>query len=157
MLTLDAPFGHTPQLIEIAETIQERRGPWIATAGGVACFGDPQRFAGLELIAKTCMKSLDAIHSGEPLLRERRPSSCCCRGPHRRAPFRNRSVGMVREGIEHRSSGLQQILGLSMLTDGGADNIPSPTEPGPRNTISGAISLMKGRKTAISRLYAATS
>src|SRR5205814_6779695 len=81
-------------------------------AGGVGCFGDPQRFAWLELIAKTCIKCLDAIYSEEPLLRKRRAGSCCCRGLDRRASFRNRSVRMVRKHIEHGSSGLQQILCL---------------------------------------------
>ena len=32
---LDAPFGQTPELIEIAEAIQKRRSPGISTAGGI--------------------------------------------------------------------------------------------------------------------------
>jgi hypothetical protein len=34
-----------------------------------------------------------------------------------------------------------------MLIHGGANDIPSPTEPGPRSIISGAFSLMKKGKT----------
>lgn len=101
-----------PPVIKVTERIQECRSPRIAAACGFRCFRNPQRFSGLELIAKARIECLDSVHSGEPLLRERRAGSYCCRLTHRRAPFRDRSVRMVREDIEHGSSRLQQVLRL---------------------------------------------
>ena len=66
---LNALPSETAELIQIAERIEERRGPGIPSAGGVGGLGEPHRLAGFELIAEGPVEPERRVRAREPVLR----------------------------------------------------------------------------------------
>ena len=111
---LDAAPGQASKLIEIAEAIEKRRAPWVAAAGCVRGFGEPERLAGSESIAETGVEFLHPAGARQPLFGERLFRGGSRFWNHARTPFGNGSIEMVGEGIEGRTRGGEQILGLEL-------------------------------------------
>src|ERR1700691_5389984 len=62
-----AKFCQRPELIEVAEGVDEAGGPWIAAASGFTGLSEPDRQARSEVIAECSVEGLVAFSAREPL------------------------------------------------------------------------------------------
>ena len=127
---LDAPFGQSPELIEITKAIEKCRRPWIAPASCVGCFGEPERFTRFESIAEARIKCLDPVWPGKEIRGKSSRGGCLRCGSHGCAALRRRSVRVIGEAIEPGAGGLENVFSL--------DNAPREPNGKERNSFSRA-------------------
>lgn len=65
----DFLLGEAPQLVEVAEGVQERVGPRVAAARRVRGLGVPERLAGFELVPDSTIEGEGFVGARQPLFR----------------------------------------------------------------------------------------
>ena len=120
---LNARLGQPSELIEIAERIQKGHGPGISAAGGIGGFGEPDRLARREPVAKRL---------------DRRPArGRCPTAIVRKARLPARSCRCIAPTARHNND-RKTHQGRRRTRRAGRDAIAaSPAVPGPRIIVSG--------------------